>query len=137
MHLIITSPNFMKRSIRLSFLILCSFFLAILSINAQGNYEDVVYLKNGSIIHGVIIEQVPNQSIKIQTRDNNVFVYKMDEIEKIAKEIPSKGNQSNNGSGFFAFGVQTNLNFSLIGNQNESSDHTITKSAGFFSYSRS
>ena len=28
------------------------------------DYQDVVYLKNGSIIRGIIIEQVPLQSIK-------------------------------------------------------------------------
>ena len=49
--------------------------------------QDVVYLKNGSVIHGTIIEQVPNVSLKIQTRDGSIFFYKMDEIEKIAKEI--------------------------------------------------
>jgi hypothetical protein len=53
---------------------------------AQSAYEDVVYLKNGSIIHGLIIEQIPNQSIKIQTRDGNVFFYKIEEIEKLTKE---------------------------------------------------
>lgn len=53
----------------------------------QGNYQDVVYLKNGSIIRGIIIEQVPNKSIKIETVDRNVFVYQMDEIEKLTKEI--------------------------------------------------
>jgi hypothetical protein len=53
---------------------------------AQTNYEDVVYLKNGSIIHGIIIEQVPNESIKIQTADRNIFVFKMDEVLKITKE---------------------------------------------------
>ncbi len=66
-----------------------SFFFAI-SIatlaSAQSNYEDFVYLKNGSIIHGTIIEQVPNESIKIQTKDKNIFVYKMDEISKMTKE---------------------------------------------------
>jgi hypothetical protein len=45
----------------------------------QSNYQDVVYLKNGSIIRGVIIEQVPNKSIKIETADRNVFVYQMEE----------------------------------------------------------
>ncbi|MFY0644981.1 MAG: hypothetical protein JXR19_10985 [Bacteroidia bacterium] len=50
-------------------------------------YQDVVYLKNGSIIRGMIIEQIPNVSIKIQTADANVFVFKMDEIEKITKEV--------------------------------------------------
>ncbi len=49
---------------------------------------DVVYLKNGSIIRGIIIEQVPNVSLKIQTSDGSIFFYKMDEIEKITKEKP-------------------------------------------------
>ena len=58
---------------------------------AQGNYEDVVYLKNGSIIRGVIIEQVPNKIIKIQTDDRNFFIYRMDEIDKIVKkDIPGE-----------------------------------------------
>jgi hypothetical protein len=48
--------------------------------------EDAVYLKNGDIIRGIIIEQVPNQSIKIQTRDRNVYVFKLNDIEKLTKE---------------------------------------------------
>lgn len=58
--------------------------------SAQNQYEDVVYLKNGSIIHGIIIEQTPNESIKIKTDNNNIFVYKMDEIQKMAKEETSQ-----------------------------------------------
>lgn len=54
---------------------------------AQESYQEVVYLKNGSIIRGMIIEQVPNKSIKIQTADRSVFVYQMDEVEKITKEL--------------------------------------------------
>ena len=60
-------------------------FLPILT-KAQKVYQDVVYLKNGSIIHGVLIEQIPNQSVKIKTRDENVFVFKTEEIEKITRE---------------------------------------------------
>ena len=48
--------------------------------------EDVVYLKNGSIIRGIIIEQVPGESIKIQTREGNLFVYQMEQIDRIMKE---------------------------------------------------
>ncbi len=67
---------------------------------AQSNYQDVVYLKNGSIIRGVIIEQVPNKSIKIETADRNVFVFQMEEIEKLAKEpIKAKSGHSGNKSG--------------------------------------
>lgn len=48
--------------------------------------EDVVHLKNGGLIRGTIIEQIPGESLKIQTRDGSVFVYPMDEIAKISKE---------------------------------------------------
>ncbi|MDR0954946.1 MAG: hypothetical protein LBM20_06165 [Rikenellaceae bacterium] len=51
------------------------------------NYEDVVHLKNGSVIRGVIVEQVPNESLKIETRDGNLFVYQMSEVEKMTKEM--------------------------------------------------
>lgn len=55
-----------------------------LSLSAQ-NMQEVVYLKNGSIIKGVVIEQVPGESLKIQTYDGSIFVYKMSEVEKIIK----------------------------------------------------
>ena len=64
--------------------------LTISSLFAQSNLEDVVYLKNGSIIHGTIVEQVPNQSIKIKTKDGNIFAYKLEEVEKMTKETPVK-----------------------------------------------
>ena len=69
-----------------NFLAILLFALITTSSFGQNNYQDVVYLKNGSIIRGVIIEQVPNKSIKIETADRNVFVYQMDEIEKLTKE---------------------------------------------------
>ena len=72
---------------RIIFLFTFFFATAInfLPAKAQGNYEDVVYLKNGSIIHGMIIEQVPNESIKIKS-EKNIFVFRLDEILKITKE---------------------------------------------------
>lgn len=60
-------------------------FIATLALG-QSNYQDVVYLKNGSIIRGVILEQVRNESIKIETAGSNVFVFQMDEVEKLTKE---------------------------------------------------
>lgn len=60
-------------------------FISYISINAQTKYEDVVYLKNGSIIHGIIIEQIPNESIKIKS-GQNIFVYKISEVQKMKKE---------------------------------------------------
>lgn len=58
------------------------------SNNSQ--YIDVVYLKNGSIIRGIIIEQTPNVSLKIQTKDGSVFVYNIEDVEKMTKELENR-----------------------------------------------
>jgi hypothetical protein len=48
--------------------------------------QDVVYLKNGSIIRGIIVEQIPNKTLKIKTADGSVFVYQMDDVTRITRE---------------------------------------------------
>lgn len=48
-------------------LLVLTLLLSISTYVAAQNYTEVVYLKNGSIIKGVIIEQVPNVSLKIKT----------------------------------------------------------------------
>lgn len=48
--------------------------------------QDAVYLNNGNIIRGIILEIVPNDFIKIKTYDGSVFVYKTKDILKIKKE---------------------------------------------------
>ncbi len=65
---------------------LAAVFLVSGSIYAQTNWQDVVYCKNGSVIRGMITEQIPNKTLKIQTSDGNVFVFDMNDIEKITKE---------------------------------------------------
>jgi hypothetical protein len=47
---------------------------------------DVVYLKNGSILKGYLLEVKPDESVKLQTLDENIFVFRVEEIEKIVKE---------------------------------------------------
>ncbi len=71
----------MKKQITLLTLILLT-----LNLIAQTTYQDVVYLKNGSVIRGTIIEQIINKSIKIETADKSLFVFTLDEIEKLTKE---------------------------------------------------
>jgi len=62
-------------------------FIAIsISSFAQQNSQDIVYLKNGNIVKGIIVEQIPNVSIKIETADKSIFVFKVEEVEKIEKE---------------------------------------------------
>lgn len=93
-------------------------FLLIASMAFSQNYQDVVYLKNGSIIKGIILEQIPDKSIKIKSGEN-LFVYQMDEIEKITKEeVESKSKKSLlTGKSELKAGYQLNLELGVsIGN---------------------
>ena len=60
-------------------------FVATTPLFAQP-LEDVVYLKDGTIVRGTIIEQIPGESLKIQTQGGSVFLYALEEIAKIVKE---------------------------------------------------
>lgn len=55
-------------------------------VSAQTETEDVIYLKNGGILRGKILEIENNETIKIETAGRNVFVLQMNEVEKISKE---------------------------------------------------
>lgn len=67
-------------------LLLLTLLLSISTYVTAQNYTEVVYLKNGSVIKGVIIEQVPNVSLKIKTGDGSLIICQMNEVEKIIKE---------------------------------------------------
>lgn len=84
----------MKKLILFLVLLCCG-----ISLSAQ-NYIETVHLKNGSIIHGVIVEQVPNESLKIKTQDGSLFVFQMNEISKITKDVLTN-------SAFKTSGIQT------------------------------
>lgn len=79
-----------KKHIKMKFIIKSAALAIMLfigcNLSAQSNMTDVVYCKNGAVIRGTIIEQVPGVSVKIQTADGNVFVYQMEEVEKMTKE---------------------------------------------------
>lgn len=47
---------------------------------------EVVHLKNGDVVSGIVIEQIPNETIKIQLRDGRMRVIEMSEIDRIVKE---------------------------------------------------
>ncbi len=85
-------------------LILMAFVVNVVAF-AQ-TYQEVVYLRNGSVIRGVIVEQIPNVSLKIQTADGSIFAYQMDEVEKITKELAVTSTKSRNTSAFAANGYK-------------------------------
>ena len=69
------------KKIILMYLLLCFGF--------SEEYEDVIYLKDGSVIYGVIIETKPGEYYKIKS-GKNIFVYDVEEIDVIKKEIFDK-----------------------------------------------
>lgn len=48
--------------------------------------QDAIYLKDGSILKGTIVEEVPGQSYKIESKDGNVYAVQLDEVEKLTRE---------------------------------------------------
>ena len=57
----------------------------LITSSSFGQYktQDIIYLKNGKIIQGTIIEKLPNKYLKIETTNNQVLVLEIDEIERI------------------------------------------------------
>jgi hypothetical protein len=53
---------------------------------AQTNLEEVIYLQNGSILRGVIVEEIPNKSYKIQLQGGSIFHVEFADVIKLTKE---------------------------------------------------
>lgn len=68
-------------------MMLCAFlFVTCTFISAQERTVDAVYLKNGSIIKGEVIELIPDSIIKVKTADGSLFVYPSTDVAKVTKE---------------------------------------------------
>ena len=68
-------------------LLVLFFFLPIVLLAQKKGWQDVVYLKNGSIIRG----QFPDQdttaaTVRIETMGRNLFVFKKEEVARVARE---------------------------------------------------
>jgi hypothetical protein len=71
-------------------LLLCLCILIVMSAVGLGQEKvDVVYLKNGDIRKGTIIENVPNEYVKVETGDGSIFTIKYADIQKMTKEAKS------------------------------------------------
>lgn len=66
-------------------------------------YEEIVYLKSGSEIHGTVIEQIPGFSVTVQTKDGSRLVYRIEEVERIAKIPIVKDKSSGLKAGYRCF----------------------------------
>lgn len=61
-------------------------FFGLTTIVYSQSIQDVIYLNDGSILRGLIIEEVPGDSYKIESRDGNVYAVQAGEVEKLTKE---------------------------------------------------
>ena len=76
---------------RKALLIVCAIVCSVFYVAAQ-QLEDVVYLKNGSVVRGTILEQVPGRTLKIMTNDGSQFVCQIIDVQKITKEVATSQN---------------------------------------------
>jgi hypothetical protein len=64
------------------------FLFTSVQIFAQSKKEDILFLKSGGVIYGIIKEKT--DKIKIQISGGSIMVYKMDEIDSIKQESLNK-----------------------------------------------
>ncbi len=65
------------------FLMIVGIFLSVGLFASEST--ETIYLKNGSVINGMVVEEIPGVSVKVQTSDGSIFLYQIDEVEKITK----------------------------------------------------
>src|SRR3990170_9138015 len=66
--------------------LLVIFSLSVITLKAQTGMQDVIYLKNGSVIKGSITEHIIGSQVKIMTYGGSIFSFQYSEIEKMVKE---------------------------------------------------
>ncbi len=89
----------------LKYLIVAVLFFTATGAFAQNNMEDVMYLKNGNVYRGMIIEQVPGVSYKIQIAGGSVFTVTVPEVEKITKEQSLNQRPAPNNNQYDGYGM--------------------------------
>ena len=108
------------------------------SADAQ-EMEDVITLKDGSILRGMIIETIPDSTTRIQLIGGSEMVIQMDQVVKITKEpkqVIDTDTESNAGKrkehsragwmlGFSLGGGLANFTDGVIGNKSSSEGGAI------------
>jgi hypothetical protein len=72
--------------------------ITLLPLSAQKT-KDAIYLKNGSIIYGKLLE-ISENVYRIQTIDGSIFNYPANEVDKFLKEMPRFDGRKTSGVGF-------------------------------------
>ncbi len=94
------------------FLMIVGIFLSVGLFASEST--ETIYLKDGSVINGMVVEEIPGVSVKVQTSDGSIILCLIDEVEKIAKEVLKPKTKVNKLGGYrglidvgYSFGVGT------------------------------
>ena len=109
-----------------------------LQISAQKT-KDALYLKNGSIIYGKLLEIEENQ-YKMQTSDGSIFIYPFSDVDKYVQETPVFTGRKTTGPGFaleggFLLGAQITeyvapFSFNLMGSYTFNTKNIVSLGSG-------
>lgn len=66
--------------------VLFTFVLFTSLVYSQQGYQDVIFLNNGDIAKGIIIENVPNDYVKLEIDNGSTITFKYTDIMKFTKE---------------------------------------------------
>ena len=124
---------FRKISIIKSLVILLLLIIST-KLYAQIDKVDVVYLKNGSIIKGEIVEIKTDEYVKIKSLCDNIWVFNNTDVLKILKEDKKVIVDSISDSQFKINGVFTNFSLGFlygIGNENENPPLSVLVGGGY------
>jgi hypothetical protein len=80
------------------FIFLLAASVLAMSVVSGQKTKDALYLKNGSVIYGVLTEVNDNQ-YKIKTKDGSLFAYPFQDVEKYVKENPVFEGRKTSGPG--------------------------------------
>lgn len=61
-------------------------FILPLIVSAQSQMEDVIYLKDGGILRGEIVERTEDETVKIKITGGNVFAVEWGKVREITRE---------------------------------------------------
>jgi hypothetical protein len=120
------------------FLITILLIILSLQISAQKT-KDALYLKNGSIIYGKLLEIEENQ-YKMQTSDGSILIYPFSDVDKYVQETPVFTGRKTTGPGFaleggFLLGAQITeyvapFSFNLMGSYTFNTKNIVSLGSG-------
>ena len=113
---------------------LATILLVLLTIvaTAQRKPLTTVYFKNGSVIKGNVVEYQIDGSIKIETADKSVWVFKSVDVDKI--EIPKPVKTFTETDYSFKKGTFTQLQVELMPSKKQSTEGTVPAMIGVVGY---